>query len=87
MIFITLTEIAVLTKINNTDSFEAHLFHFGENTRKMGGWFYNLEVGNYRVMLNEKQISETKISENNRTIEFSLPPQEPGRLKIEKLVS
>ena len=77
-------EIAILTKTNEKQKFEAQLFHFGENYRKMGGCFYNLDNGKYRITLNGKKILEANISESNRTIEFTLPPQELSKLKIEK---
>ncbi|MBT6006032.1 MAG: hypothetical protein HOG79_09960, partial [Prolixibacteraceae bacterium] len=51
-------EIAILTETNSTQKFEAQLFHFGNDSRKMGARFFNLENGNYKVLLNAKQQSQ-----------------------------
>jgi hypothetical protein len=77
-------ELAVLTEINSTQKFEAQLFHFGKEPRKMGARFFNLENGNYRLHLNEKLQPDFEISEVNREMEFVLSPEKLVKLKIEK---
>ena len=81
------TMIAVLTETNEKQRFVAQLFHFGEKKREMGGWFYNLDIGNYRVTLNGEHIAEINISEYNRKIAFTLPAQQLSKLEIEKSIS
>ena len=77
-------EIAILTETNSTQKFEAQLFHFGNDSRKMGARFFNLENGNYKVLLNAKQQSQLVITDKIKEIEITLPPQKLSKLQIEK---
>ena len=50
--------------------FDAQLFYFGCEPRKMELQFYNLDNGNYHFNLNEKQQSNFELKENNGEIKF-----------------
>ncbi len=77
-------KIAVLTKTNEQQKFEAQLFHFGEQTRDMGARFFNLENGKYNVLLNNKRISTIELNMNSREIYFNIPAQQMVSLQMEK---
>ncbi len=79
------TEIAILTETNTSNSFEAQLFHFGNEARKMGATFFNLGNGLYQLNLTGNISSQFEITNNNRMIEFTLPAQRLVKLKIDIL--
>jgi hypothetical protein len=76
------TDIAILVEKNTGNNFEAQLFHFGNDSRKMGAKLYNLESGIYTVQLNEAFENEVEISNANNKIEFKLAPKTLSKLKI-----
>ncbi|MDB4582377.1 hypothetical protein N9164_04435 [Draconibacterium sp.] len=77
-------EIAILTETNSTHKFEAQLFHFGQQARKMGARFYNLEEGQYQFKLTGGKVKEVNISDTERDVEFELPEQKLVRFVLEK---
>ena len=77
------TEIAILTEVNKSEKFQAKLFHFGNKRRKMGLRFFNLKKGFYIMLINEKRQKKFELSDKNRDIEFSIPPQELCTLRVE----
>ncbi|MCK5471497.1 MAG: hypothetical protein KAI99_23390, partial [Cyclobacteriaceae bacterium] len=79
------TEIAILTETNTSNKFEAQLFHFGNEPRKMGAKFFNLENGFYQLNLTGNQSSQFEITNNDRIIEFTLPAQRLVKLEINVL--
>lgn len=79
------TEIAILTETNSKRKFEAQLFHFGNEPRKMGATFFNLENGFYQLSLTGNKSSQIEITNDNRNIEFTLPVQKLVEIRIEKI--
>jgi hypothetical protein len=78
------TEIAILTVKNTKRHFEAQLFHFGNNDRKMSAEFFNLETGNYDMYLGDTIISKPVISDKNKSVDVILPSQQLVILRMIK---
>lgn len=78
------TDIAILTDTNSSVKFEARIFHFGNEPRKMGARFYNLENGAYQLNQTGKKPSQVEISAMNRTIEIELPVQKLVKISMVK---
>jgi len=76
--------IAVLTETNSTQKFEAQLFHFGDQPRKMRARFFNLEEGKYKMKMAGSKPEEINISAKNRDVEFVLSSQKLTKLILEK---
>lgn len=80
--FTNATEIAVLTEENTAKEFQAKLFHFGKETRKMGGTFYQLSKGVYNVWLDDVKTGEAAFTTEKRDVSFSIPPRKLCTLRI-----
>jgi hypothetical protein len=77
-------EIAILTEVNSVDKFEAQLFHFGSKSREMGAEFFNLKEGDYQLKIDGKKISDHKIEAANRSLKFTIHPNNLIKLTVEK---
>jgi len=78
-------DIAILVETNSTESFKAQLFHFGNQSRKMGAEFYNLENGTYTLALNGKRQYQFEIEDKNRKINVEIPQQKLTILTVDKV--
>lgn len=78
------TDIAILTEVNSTKTFQAQLFHFGNNSRIMKVRFLNLQKGNYQWHLSGGKMRVFELNSDNHEIEVSIPSQKLCRLIVEK---
>lgn len=67
-------DIAIIVNINTSTIFQAKLFHFGSLNRKMGGEFFNLISGRYKISMTNKDTVFVDLNKFNNTIDFTLPP-------------
>jgi hypothetical protein len=79
-------DIAALVTASGPDSFEAKLFHFGEDPREMGAEFFLLEGVQAKWSLEEsgQTFSEGEVGLENTPVrvEFTLPPGKVCELKV-----
>ena len=78
------TNISILTEVNSTSKFQAQLFHFGNDSRKIKVRFLNLQNGNYKWKLSGSKKHVIEIKPDNREIEISVPSQKLCKLVVEK---
>lgn len=76
------TEIAILVEENTANEFRAKLFHFGNETRKMGGTFYQLGNGTYNIWQDDVKSGEFNITTEERDAFFSIPSRKLCTLRI-----
>jgi len=79
-------DIAALVTKSSRNSFEAELFHFGQEERSLAAELYLLSPGTYQVTLAEKETGAglmprrpLEVSKSRTRVSFSLPP---GRLCV-----
>ena len=75
-------DLAALVTDSGTDRFEAKLFHFGDQPRRMGAELYLLEPGSYVANLNGNQHA-LEFTRSTR-VDFTIPPGVVFQIQVKR---